>query len=308
VRPSLEGRTPRTHHDLRPGQLCSVSRILPSDYCRLKQETRAAEEESYFEVSLLAHCFESWLPLHAAVALGLPLGLVEPLLKAHPPAVATADDNGMLPLAIALSNNACDEIVLRLALTAPAAAGADGRMALHLLAAAPTHSKIGYRQREEALMWQVFKAHPQAAATADRGGKLPGELLGTSLRTDEMATSFATIKLLLPAAPDSKTFASILKRLLVVADFFSKNSGRSAEKGTDVAEFVTHLVAHGISAERLLLATADLALFDAASVLIARHGARGTEASPGDGRCAREVGVRCAYRMCSLTKECVLLL
>lgn len=105
-----------------------------------------------------------------------------------------------------------------------------------------------------------------------------------------MSASFETIALLLPAAPNSRMFAAVVARLFAVADFFAE-ADRSRHRSQDVADFFSKLVHVGIDKERLLLAAADLSLLDAARVLIQRHGALGTEASKGDGRRARTVGI-----------------
>ena len=189
--------------------------------------------------------------------------VVEPILTAHPAAAATADANGVLPLSVALSNEAPDDVVLALALAAPDATGADGRTALHILAAAPSYSKNAYRARSEEILRETFKRYPEAAATIDGRGKLPGELLGVSLRSDEVVASFETISLLLPPAPDSKGFAGIVKRLLSAAVYFGRTSGRNSNRPADVADFFSTLVMTGIDAERLLLAAADLCLLEA---------------------------------------------
>jgi hypothetical protein len=169
----------------------------------------------------------------------------------------------VLPLSVALSNEAPDDVVLALALAAPSATGADGRTALHILAAAPTYSKNAYRPRSEEILRKTFKHYPEAAATIDRSGRLPAELLGVSVRSGEVATSFETIALLLPPAPDSKGFAAIVKRLLFVADYFGRTSGRDCNRPADVAGFFSSLVKTGIDVERLLLAAADLCLLEA---------------------------------------------
>ena len=104
----------------------------------------------------------------SAQALSLSPEVIATLIDANRDAVTTQDADGNLPLSIALDNGASNEVVILLWEAAQAAVSADGRMALHLVAAA---------SRDVAVVRRVFDANRDAATTPDAKGKLPFLLL-----------------------------------------------------------------------------------------------------------------------------------
>ena len=62
-------------------------------------------------VSEVVPAFEGWLPLHAAAALSLPVETLHVVIAANRAALWTPDAHGMLPLVLALMNDATPDVV-----------------------------------------------------------------------------------------------------------------------------------------------------------------------------------------------------
>ena len=178
LRPELRGG------DSRAQDASIVAEMDSSGGFKLKRKPDDTELSGPFNSADLVHGFEGSLPLHAAAMLALPAPVITILLDAYQPAAAQLDLVGSLPLALALSHSyTTDDVVMRLAESAPSATGADGRTPLHLASAAA---------RSTDLLQKLLSAFPAWATEIDNEGKNAFQLL-------PFGVSEATVSLLCEA-------------------------------------------------------------------------------------------------------------
>jgi len=138
------------------------------------------------------------LPLHAALMFQAPFGVVEALLEAHPAAAAAKDDQGMLPLHLALRNFGSTNIELSSSKKMKSSSGSKSRSSSGNSPSQQTTSSASSSASTNDL-WQILEelltVFPAAVFSKDRKGRTPlqGGLLATSSSNNNSNSASAPV-------------------------------------------------------------------------------------------------------------------